>query len=134
MDFSGVKDDIYYLSKENRYYHMITEEFVDTRAKRHVYQLRKYFVRQKQPGVCPTLTANMGMGGHNVPFIWDKKGLRKLTERECLRLQGFPESFRFPDEISMGQRYEKIGNAVVPAVAKLLAIAVDDALAGGRKR
>jgi DNA (cytosine-5)-methyltransferase 1 len=78
----------------------------------------------KQPDVCPTLTANMGLGGHNVPFVWDKKGLRKLTERECLKLQGFPSSFKFHRETSSKQRYLQIGNAVAPPVAKKLARAV----------
>jgi DNA (cytosine-5)-methyltransferase 1 len=124
--FEGVDDREYYLSDENRYFKMITKERKDTEDVRHVYQLRKYFVRQKQPGVFPTLTANMGLGGHNVPFIWDAKGLRKLTERECLRLQGFPEKFKFPTDLSSKQRYTQIGNSVAPPVAKLLALAVRD--------
>ena len=42
----------------------------------------------------------MGWGGHNVPFVWDRRGLRKLTESECQKLQGFPSWFRFPPELS----------------------------------
>ena len=126
IDFTGVQEDHYYLPNDNRYFKMITKEKVDTRRVRHVYQLRKYLVRQKEPGVCPTLTANMGWGGHNVPFIWDRKGLRKLTEKECLRLQGFPRSFEFPEEISQRQRYSQIGNAVAPPVASLLAEAIKE--------
>ncbi len=124
IDFDGVQNDEYYLPQDNRYFHMISKLKIDTSQERHIYQLRKYFVRQKQPGVCPTLTANMGVGGHNVPFVWDMRGLRKLTERECLRLQGFPENFDFPPQISSRQRYMQIGNAVAPPVAKLLATAV----------
>ncbi|MCB0369184.1 MAG: transcriptional repressor LexA, partial [Bdellovibrionales bacterium] len=55
-----------------------------------VYQWRRQYVRENKSGVCPTLTANMGMGGHNVPIIKDKKGIRKLTPLECFRIQGFP--------------------------------------------
>ena len=126
IDFVGAQDDEYYLSEDNRYFKMISREKTDTRKVRHIYQLRKYLVRQKEPGVCPTLTANMGHGGHNVPFIFDKRGLRKLTERECLRLQGFPASFDFAKDISKKQRYAQIGNAVAPPVAKLVAKAVKE--------
>jgi DNA (cytosine-5)-methyltransferase 1 len=121
VDFDGKQEDRYYLQKQSKYFEMIKNEYKDTSADRHIYQLRKYFVRQKNPNVCPTLTANMGAGGHNVPFIWDKKGLRKLTESECLGLQGFPDWFRFPEKISGTQRYEKIGNSVAPPVASVIA-------------
>jgi DNA (cytosine-5)-methyltransferase 1 len=124
VDFEGTKSDGYYLSEENRYFKMIKKEKNDRGKVKHLYQLRKYFVRLKEPNLCPTLTANMGLGGHNVPFVWDAKGLRKLTERECLRLQGFPASFKFPETVSSKQRYTQIGNAVAPPVAKLLAQAI----------
>lgn len=43
------------------------------------------------------------------------KGIRKLTIREFARLQGFPDSFRFP--VSDHQAYKQIGNSVcVPVV------------------
>jgi DNA (cytosine-5)-methyltransferase 1 len=86
-----------------------------------VYQLRKYEVRAKGPGICPTLTANMGLGGHNVPFIYDERGLRKLTEQECLRLQGFKRDFAFPDDVPRARRYSQVGNTVAVPVAELLA-------------
>jgi modification methylase bsp6I len=38
----------------------------------------------------------MGTGGHNVPLLIDKKGIRKLTPRECANLQGFPRDFKLP--------------------------------------
>lgn len=124
IDFSGqLEDETYYLPKENRYYKMITKEIED---KTCIYQLRKFLVRVKEPGVCPTLTANMGLGGHNVPFIQDAKGLRKLTEYECLRLQGFPEWFAFPKDVSRARRYTQIGNSVTVPVATLLAEAVKE--------
>jgi DNA (cytosine-5)-methyltransferase 1 len=124
IDFDGRQEDHYYLPTNNRYFKMISKEKADTHKFKHIYQLRKYLVRQKEPGVCPTLTANMGHGGHNVPFVWDGRGLRKLTEQECLRLQGFPKAFKFPDAISSKQRYAQIGNAVAPPVAALVARAV----------
>lgn len=122
IDFSGsIEDDSYYLPEENRYHKMISQEVED---KLCIYQLRKFLVRVKDPGVCPTLTANMGGGGHNVPFIHDAKGLRKLTEFECLRLQGFPDTFTFPEEVIRSKRYTQIGNSVATPVVTLLAQAI----------
>ena len=75
----------------------------------------------------------MGLGGHNVPFIHDAKGLRKLTEYECLKLQGFPEGFTFPDELIRSKRYMQIGNSVSVPVAALLAKEVKDKIIKERK-
>jgi DNA (cytosine-5)-methyltransferase 1 len=63
----------------------------------------------------------MGLGGHNVPFALDRKGLRKLTEDECLRLQGFPPKFTFPETVPRARRYVQVGNAVTVPVAELVA-------------
>lgn len=124
INFDGsVDDDSYYLPPDNRYYRMISKEKGD---KTCIYQLRKYLVRVKDEGACPTLTANMGLGGHNVPFIRDAKGLRKLTEYECLKLQGFPETFIFPEEIIRYKRYMHVGNSVAVPIAELLAGAVKE--------
>lgn len=85
-----------------------------------VYQWRRQYVRENKKGVCPTLTANMGMGGHNVPIIKDKNGIRKLTPRECARLQGFPDSYKLPKELADSALYKQIGNSVsIPVVAEI---------------
>lgn len=132
IDFSGsLDDDSYYLSEENRYHKMISKEIED---KTCIYQLRKFLVRVKEPGVCPTLTANMGLGGHNVPFIHDAKGLRKLTEYECLRLQGFPDGYAFPDEVMRAKRYTQIGNSIAVPVATLLANKVKEKIEKEREK
>lgn len=61
------------------------------------------------------LTAKMGTGGSNVAVVVEQK--RKLTERECLRLMGFPDDYK----IGSGyQAYKQIGNSVVvPVITKL---------------
>lgn len=93
-----------------------------------VYQWRRQYVRENKSGVCPTLTANMGTGGHNVPIIKDKKGIRKLTPLECARIQGFPENFILP-KIADSALYKQFGNSVsVPvleAVAKQMMRAME---------
>jgi hypothetical protein len=42
--------------------------------------------------------ANMGDGSHNTPVIKDRWGIRKLTPKECARLQGYKDDwFSFPE-------------------------------------
>jgi len=92
----------------------------DINEKNQVYQWRRKYVRQNKKGVSPTLTANMGMGGHNVPIIFDDKGIRKLTPRECFRLQGFPDSYKLPD-IADSALYKQVGNSVTTTVIERIA-------------
>jgi DNA (cytosine-5)-methyltransferase 1 len=49
-----------------------------------------------------------------------KKNPRKLTPRECARLQGFPESF-ITNAVSDGQAYKQFGNSVCVPVIRALA-------------
>ena len=92
------------------------------------YQCRRgMYVRKNKSGVCPTLTANMGTGGHNVPLIKVKDGIRKLTPTETFKLQGFPvgNGYELPQEINgkkypESQLYKQAGNAVsVPVITTL---------------
>ncbi len=92
------------------------------------YQCRRgMYVRKNKSGVCPTLTANMGTGGHNVPLIKVKDGIRKLTPTETFKLQGFPvgNGYELPQEINgkkypESQLYKQAGNAVsVPIITTL---------------
>ena len=111
------QDDNLYFSDDHKYYPKLVESMT---SKSKIYQWRRHYVRENKSGVCPTLTANMGTGGHNVPLIKDNYGYRKLTHRECLRFQGFPDHFDFPEEISSAQKYKQIGNSVVvPVVEKI---------------
>lgn len=100
----------------------------DVKEEGKVYQWRRQYVRENKSGVCPTLTANMGMGGHNVPIIKDKKGIRKLTPLECFRIQGFPGNYILP-KITDSALYKQAGNSVsVPvleAVAKQMMKAME---------
>jgi len=61
----------------------------------------------------------MGTGGHNIPIIKDKKGIRKLTPKECFNLQGFPNEYKIPD-ISDNILYKLAGNAVSIPVVNLI--------------
>ena len=93
-----------------------------------VYQWRRVYVRENKSGVCPTLTANIGTGGHNVPLIKDDKGIRKLTPRECARLQGFPDSFKLPKGLPDTKLYKQFGNSVTVSVIGRVASQIVKAL------
>ena len=85
-----------------------------------VYQWRRQYVRENKSNVCPTLTANMGTGGHNVPLIVTKNGIRKLTPKECLNFQGYPKEYSFPTNIAESAKYKQAGNSVVvPLIQKV---------------
>ncbi len=85
-----------------------------------IYQWRRQYVRENKSNVCPTLTANMGMGGHNVPIVLDDKGIRKLTPRECANFQGFPKNYKLPN-IADSQLYKQFGNSVaIPVVSRIV--------------
>lgn len=97
-------------------YDRLKDDVIDENT---VYQWRRQYVRENKKNVCPTLTANMGTGGHNVPIIKDSVGIRKLTPLECLRLQGFPDSYVLP-QITDGALYKQIGNSVsVPVIERI---------------
>jgi DNA (cytosine-5)-methyltransferase 1 len=102
------------------------KDFIKEEGK--VYQWRRRYVRENKSGVCPTLTANMGMGGHNVPIIKDKKGIRKLTPLECFRIQGFPPDFKLP-QISDSSLYKQAGNSVSVPVIEAVATQMMRAMA-----
>lgn len=93
-----------------------------------VGQWRRIYVRQNKRNVCPTLTANMGTGGHNVPLIKDSKDIRKLTPKECFMFQGFPKSFKLPKGMANSHLYKQAGNSVTVPVIKRIADRMNKAL------
>lgn len=109
-------DKSFYYNK-TKYYPILQKEMNN---KNTCYQWRRQYVRENKNNLCPTLTANMGTGGHNVPLVLDNIDIRKLTPRECLRLQGFPDSFNFPNDLPNSILYKQIGNSVsVPIIEKI---------------
>ena len=117
-----------YLPKDNRYYKMIDREMVSGESDKNIYQLRRSYVREKKGGLCPTLTANMGGGGHNVPFVRDAWGIRRLSVEEVARLQGFDTGDSiFPDMLA-ADKYRLLGNAVCVHLARLVGRACADIL------
>jgi DNA (cytosine-5)-methyltransferase 1 len=117
----SVKDCIDYKVSDSKYFY--TEKFPHYDELREnmtsadtVYQWRRQYVRENKSNVCPTLTANMGTGGHNVPLVVTKDGIRKLTPKECINFQGYPKEYSFPASIAESAKYKQAGNSIVVPV------------------
>lgn len=140
----NVTDSSYFYTKERYPHYFVTkEEFEKLDEKKDIrihlteaitemqqfYQLRRgQYVRKNQSDVCPTLTANMGTGGHNVPLILTSHGIRKLTPAETFKLQGFPvgDGYKLPTtykgkNYGNSHLYKQAGNAVSVPVITLIA-------------
>jgi DNA (cytosine-5)-methyltransferase 1 len=110
----------YYYNNSTIIYDELKKNIIKHISTNTIYQYRRYYVRENKNNVCPTLTANMGGGGHNVPIILDDKGIRKLTPKECFNLQGFPTDYKLPS-LSANKLYCLAGNAVSVPVVSLIA-------------
>ena len=97
-----------------------SEHFVPNVTEKGVfYQYRRNKMRANRNGLCPALTASMGAGGHNVPIILDNCGIRRLMPLECLKVQGFPDWYNFPDDMADCHKYKQVGNSVtVPVIER----------------
>lgn len=115
IDSDKVADRFYYTQKSGIYERIVGEiTRTDT-----LYQWRRKYVRENKSDMCPTLTANMGTGGHNVPITLTKHGIRKLTPKECFRFQGF-DDIQFPDDMAVSHLYKQAGNSVtVPVIRRI---------------
>ena len=115
LEVNKVPEKYYY--REDKYnYPELVEAVISTDT---VYQWRRRYVRENQSNMCPTLTANMGTGGHNVPLVKVADGIRKLTPQECFNFQGFPIDYTLPD-IADSHLYKQAGNSVsIPVIRKL---------------
>lgn len=127
IDFDlNVEERYFYTKEKNSFFDQLEEKITSQET---VYQWRRKYVRENKSGLCPTLTANMGTGGHNVPLIKSKHGIRKLTPRECFNLQGYPQSYVLPD-LAISHLYKQAGNSVVvpviEAIAKEIKKVLDD--------
>jgi DNA (cytosine-5)-methyltransferase 1 len=107
----------YYYTDASKIWPLVSEGVTKQNT---LYQFRRVYVRENKSKECPTLTANMGSGGHNVPLLRDAQGIRKLTPRECFHFQGFPATYRLP-AISDSHLYKLAGNAVSVPVVQLIA-------------
>lgn len=115
LETKQVEKDFYY---DNRY-DCFAEIQKSIKSRDTIYQWRRQYVRENKSNACPTLTANMGTGGHNVPLVKDDFGIRKLTPRETANFQGFPKTYKLP-KLANSKLYHQFGNSVtVPLITKI---------------
>lgn len=128
LDFHTKLEDKYYYTKgkyKGDIYEQLSSEIV---SKDTVYQWRRHYVRSNKSGVIPTLTANMGEGGHNVALILTDHGIRKLTPHECFNAQGFPKEYKLPKDMAESRIYKQAGNSVCVSVISRIAEQIKKAL------
>jgi DNA (cytosine-5)-methyltransferase 1 len=79
--------------------------------------------RVKEMGdICQTVTSTWGSGGGNIPFVqktYENMAVRRLTEVECERLQGFPDNYtNIKESCPSGVRYKALGNSMAVPVMR----------------
>jgi len=118
IDFENEQDEKYYY--KDKKYKILYEKVMSSST---VFMWRRAdCVRENKKNMCPCLLASMGEGGNNVPIIKTFGGdIRKLTERECFNLQGFPQDFILPKNLSSCSLYKQAGNSVTVNLIKRLA-------------
>lgn len=126
VDYNIIQDNKYYYKNENCYFYDKLKDYVINPET--TYQWRRVYARENKSNLCPTLTANMGTGGHNVPLIFSENGIRKLTPRECFNLMGFDKKFKLPKEMANTQLYKQAGNSVAVPVITRIASEIAEAL------
>lgn len=142
----GFRNDIYNgeenfnfpkLPEPNTAFREILEEEIDTKytlsdklwnflqeyAKKHKAKGNGFgFGLTDLNGISRTISARYYKDGSEILIPQDGINPRRLTPRECARLQGFPDSFEIP--VSDNQAYRQFGNSVtvplIQAVGKQL--------------
>lgn len=118
IDFEKPVPSKYYYSPERcSFFNTLKKSMLNPST---VYQWRRVYVRENKSNVVPTLTANMGEGGHNVPLVLTDDGkIRKLTPHECFNVQGFPDEYKLPAQAD-SHLYKQAGNSVVvPVIGRI---------------
>ena len=124
LEENVIDDSLFYSKEKNVFYDELEKNILNEDT---IYQWRRKYVRENKSNVCPTLTANMGTGGHNVPLIKQGDKIRKLNPRECFNFQGYPKSFKLPT-MANSHLYKQAGNSVVVPVINRIAEKILDAL------
>ena len=109
--------DEYYMDHHRKWNEMMA--YMDDRHR--IYRFTDWGISRGRDGICPTLLAAMGSPYERIPFFYDNYSVRKITQKEAARLQGFPESFNWPIRSIPKQVYKQIGNSVCVPIVKEIA-------------
>jgi DNA (cytosine-5)-methyltransferase 1 len=72
-----------------------------------------------QGDIAATMTADMAGPTHSGPKIMQNMAVRRLTEVECERLQGFPDNYtNIKENCPSGARYKALGNSMAVPVMR----------------
>ncbi len=92
-------------------------EYLQNYAKKHKAKGNGFgFGLAKMDGISRTLSARYYKDGSEILIPQDGRNPRRLTPRECARLQGYPENFIIP--VSNNQAYRQFGNSIVVPLMK----------------
>lgn len=95
-------------------------EYLQNYAKKHREKGNGFgFGMANLDGHSRTLSARYYKDGSEILIPQEGKNPRRLTPRECARLQGFPDTFKIP--VSDMQAYKQFGNAVAAPLIEILA-------------
>lgn len=117
IDKTEKQDDSFYLNENTPQYRKMISVIQD---EEQIYRFSDYGVQSGKDGITFTLKANMGTWFDRVPIIKDNFGIRRITPKECLLLQGFPDSFSFPGDVAEKNAYKQCGNTVCVPVVSLI--------------
>ena len=116
IDFSQKQHKVYYYDDSYANF----DNLISVVKRGKIYSIRNDGSVSCSGKTCPTLIAGMGKFPDRIPVIRDDYGIRKLTVRECLRFQGFPDTYNISRDVSIEDAYKQIGNAVcVPVVQRI---------------
>ena len=116
LDLEVEQHEIYYYRADTPFDAYIRKCATDTDG---LYRVFDGAIKKYTKGKCPTLTASMN-SPRNAAVLRDSWGVRRITLREALRFQGFPQDYYFPNTIKIQDAYKQIGNSVsVPVICKI---------------
>lgn len=124
LDTKTEQHEIYYFRDDSPYDKYVQENIRDMNC---LYRIFNGSITKYVSGMCPTLTASMNTP-RNAAALRDKWGVRRITLREALRFQGFPQDYYFPNTIRLEDAYKQIGNSVSVPVIRRIAEKIKDAL------